>query len=182
MRAFARGALALAAALYPLWAWWGLSRWGLSSVALLLALLAALRFALLPSRRTVAAALLAAALALLSLFCGTSAPLLWYPVAVNAGLLFIFASSLSSTPVVERIARLRDRNLPEAAVRWCRRTTAAWCVFFTANGVIALATVLSGDMELWALWNGCLSYAAVGLMLAGEWILRRRAMKRGRLP
>ena len=43
--------------------------------------------------------------------------LLWYPVAVNAILLALFASSLfSAMPLVERLARLREAGLPPRAV------------------------------------------------------------------
>lgn len=76
--------------------------------------------------------------------------LLFYPVVVNAVMLSVFGGSLwSAMPIVERLARLRDPNLPDAGVRYTRRVTQIWCAFFIINGSIALFTALNGDMTLW---------------------------------
>ena len=53
----------------------------------------------------------------------------------------------------------------------------AWCFFFIANGGVAMATVLSGNRAAWLLWNGCLSYGAIGLMIGFEYLVRRRVMR-----
>lgn len=101
---------------------------------------------------------------------------LWYPVLVNASLLSIFGASLvSGMPVVERLARLgmRGKPFPPEAVAYTRRVTAVWCGFFVVNGGIAVGTILSGDLKLWALWNGCLSYGAIGCLMGGEYLYRK---------
>lgn len=105
--------------------------------------------------------------------------LLYYPVLVNLGLLIVFAVSLySHMPLVERIARWRDPALPDAAVPYTRRVTQLWCLFFIINGAIALATCLYGHVGLWAGWNGMLSYLFMGIVMAGEWLIRQRVIKR----
>lgn len=89
----------------------------------------------------------------------------WYPVFVNLALLLAFAASLFGTPVAD------------AGIRYCRKVTVAWCIFFIANGGVAAATVLSGNRAAWLLWNGCLSYGAIGLMMGIEYLVRRRVMR-----
>lgn len=98
-----------------------------------------------------------------------------YPVAVNAIMLALFAGSLwRGMPIIERLARLREPELPPAGVAYTRRVTWAWCGFFVANGSLAGWTALYADLATWALYNGVISYALIGLMFAGEWLLRRR--------
>ena len=67
--------------------------------------------------------------------------------------------------------------LADAGIRYCRKVTVAWCIFFIANGGVAAATVLSGNRAAWLLWNGCLSYGAIGLMMGIEYLVRRRVMR-----
>src|SRR5690606_33886160 len=96
-------------------------------------------------------------------------PLKLYPVLVNGVLLAVFAASLWKPPtVIERIARLRHPDLPPEGVRWVANVTRAWCVFFVANGGIALWTALRASDAGWALYNGGIAYALIGAMLAGE--------------
>ena len=102
--------------------------------------------------------------------------MLWYPVLVNASLLSVFGASLfSGMPVVERLARLglRGKPLPPEGVAYTRRVTAVWCGFFVVNGSIAVATILADDLTLWALWNGGLSYVAIGCLMVGEYLYRK---------
>jgi uncharacterized membrane protein len=99
-----------------------------------------------------------------------------YPVLVNLGLAVAFAATLVRPPsMVERFARLAERDLPDAAVPYLRRTTAAWLCFFVLNGAIALWTAAFGTMEQWALYNGAVAYLLIAAMFAGELACRRRA-------
>lgn len=41
-----------------------------------------------------------------------------------------------------------------------------------------LLTALYGDMALWTAWNGMIAYLLIGALMAGEWLVRRRVMKR----
>jgi uncharacterized membrane protein len=106
-------------------------------------------------------------------------PLKLYPVIVNATLLGVFAYSLIVPPTtIERIARMRDRDLPAHAIGYTRRVTQVWCVFFTLNGAIALYTALFASSALWSLYNGLLAYIFIGLLFTGEYCVRRRVMGR----
>lgn len=179
MRAVLALALAVfAAALsiaFPFWAWFGLKYFGLGAVAAGLAVLAAARLAAKPSRAALLQAAGALLLALAAFLLKSAAAVMLYPVLINGFLLWLFGSSLlpGRMPIVERIARLREA-LPPEGVRWCRQVTKAWGLFFVLNGLLALATVVIGDRDLWLAWNGCGSYVAIGAMFAGEWLLRRR--------
>jgi uncharacterized membrane protein len=104
-------------------------------------------------------------------------PLKLYPVVVNGVLLGVFAISLRYPPtIVERIARLGCPDLSERAVAYIRRVTVAWSVFFAANALIALWTSLWASDEVWFYYNGVIAYVLAGLMFAGEWVVRRRAL------
>lgn len=123
-------------------------------------------------------ALAGAGLSLSSLFLRNHHLLLWYPVMVNGLMLLLFGSSLfSRMPLVERLARLREPDLPPRAIRWTRRVTQIWCLFFIFNGSVALVTCLINNLLWWTWWNGLVSYLLMGLLMASEWLLRQRMRK-----
>lgn len=110
--------------------------------------------------------------------CNSEPLLLLYPAAVSLAMLLLFGRTLLYPPsLVERIARLAEPDLPPAGVRYTRRVTIAWCVFFVVNGSVAASTVFF-SREWWLLYNGLIAYLAMGLMFAGEWLLRGR-LRRG---
>jgi uncharacterized membrane protein len=79
--------------------------------------------------------------------------------------------------MIERLARLREPELPPEGVAYTRRVTQAWCVFFVFNGTVALATALWASEAAWSLYNGVIAYGLMGLMFGGEFLLRRRMRK-----
>jgi uncharacterized membrane protein/acyl-CoA synthetase (AMP-forming)/AMP-acid ligase II len=102
-----------------------------------------------------------------------------YPICVNLGLLASFGWSLHRPPtVVERLARLSDPKLPDRALPYIRKVTAAWCVFFGLNAAVSLGTALWAGDRAWALYNGGIAYAMMGLFFAVEWLLRRSVRRR----
>lgn len=162
--------------IYPLAIWFGhgtiAPRW-LAGLLLLAALtrLPAVRLSA-AARWSAAAALVLAAFAIAS---NAALPLKLYPVLVNGALLAAFGWSLRSGPsMVERLARLHEPDLPPAAVGYTRRVTKAWCLFFFANGAIALGAALFAPEDVWALYTGVVSYVLIGLMFGGECLLRMR--------
>ncbi|ORM68554.1 hypothetical protein [Pantoea rwandensis] len=120
-------------------------------------------------------ALVGTLLCLASVLLRSQHLLLWYPVVVNVLMLLMFGGSLwSPMPLIERLARLREPELPPRAVQYTRRVTQVWCIFFIGNGSVALFTCLLNDVTLWTLWNGCISYLLMGTLMGGEWLLRQR--------
>lgn len=124
-------------------------------------------------------AIAGAVLSVASIWMREAQLLLWYPVVVNGVMLALFGSSLfSSMSIVERLARLCEGNLPPAGVRYTRRVTQVWCVFFIINGSVSLFTCLAGNVHWWTLWNGMISYLLMGLLFACEWLIRIRVKRR----
>jgi uncharacterized membrane protein len=102
-------------------------------------------------------------------------PLKLYPVLVSMGFLLVFAYSLIEPPsIIERIARLHEPDFPEAAVRYTRRVTQVWCVFFVFNGSAALGLAMWGSQAAWALYTGLISYVLMGVLFAVEYLCRLR--------
>lgn len=115
-----------------------------------------------------------AAIAALAWFSGKPDALYYYPVLVNLILLAIFGASLLNPPsIAERFARLSTPELPPEGQRYTRKVTIVWCGFFVLNAALALASALYGDKELWLFYNGFLSYMLVGVLFAGEFLVRR---------
>jgi uncharacterized membrane protein len=182
---FAATAVSVAAvavlAVYPLLVYAGIGRFGARGVAALLAIVCVIRLVVLRRRGQVVlgaghlvllcggGVLLAAA----SFVLGTETAVRYYPVLVNGVLLVISAASLASPPtIIERIARLRDPELPPAAVAYTQKVTVAWTAFFAINGGIALYTAALAPLTTWALYNGLIAYVLVAAMLLGELVIR----------
>ncbi|MGO4330502.1 hypothetical protein AB4Z48_31665 [Cupriavidus sp. 2TAF22] len=166
---------------YPVTIYFGLQHWSPRVMALALVALALLR--VLTSRQAGwrLLAVLAAALAAVVAASNHAMPLKLYPVLVNGAMLAVFGWSLRHPPsLVERLARLREPDLPPAGVAYTRRVTQAWCVFFIANGTVAALTAVLASDRVWALYNGGIAYGLMGAMFAGEWLVRQRVMAGGR--
>ena len=170
---------------WPFIIWFGLAHNSLQGLLPLMALMLFLRFR--QTRRRAGAlsvvtqivAVAGMTLCIASYLLKTHQLLLFYPVVVNSVMLAVFGGSLwSRMPIIERLARLREPDLPERAVRYTRRVTQIWCAFFIINGGIALFTALYGDLSLWTAWNGMISYLLMGTLMAGEWLGRQRVIKR----
>ncbi|OHV10554.1 hypothetical protein [Kushneria phosphatilytica] len=103
-----------------------------------------------------------------------------WPVLINLGLAGLFAASLrpGSMPLIERIARRSEPELPASGVRYTRRVTALWCGFFVFNTLMALMTGLWGSRDIWLQYNGGISYLLTGVLMMGEWCVRRRVRRR----
>ncbi|SDS25599.1 Uncharacterized membrane protein [Pseudomonas asplenii] len=103
----------------------------------------------------------------------------WYPVLISSFMLGLFGLSLKfGPPVVERLARLSEPELPQVAIRYTRRVTQAWSLFFLCNGLLAAALTLWAPLSWWTLYNGLIAYGLMGLLFAIEWLIRQHV--RGR--
>ncbi|WP_251977932.1 COG4648 family protein [Salinicola avicenniae] len=167
------GALGL---LWPLLVHYLLPRYGAWPLLIALAALAWWR---LPSAHRRWGWALAALIGLLLLTGSAELGLRLWPFVINLALLLLFAHGLRHPPpLIERLARRQEPDLPPHAVRYTRRVTQAWCLFFALNGGIALATALFADMDLWTLYNGIIAYGLMLSMFAGEWCIRQRVKRR----
>jgi uncharacterized membrane protein len=166
---------------YPFAVYYGLDRLPPQAFALLLGALWLARVAF-ADRRPGSRWLNAAGLGFCALLglSHTPALLRWYPVLLSLMLLAVFGLSLKyGPPLVERLARLREPQLPAHAVRYTRQVTAVWAGFFLFNALVAAALTLWAPLAWWALYNGLIAYALMGLLFAGEWLLRQRVRAAG---
>lgn len=190
--AWSKVLLVIVLAAYPVFVYFGLDHFDVRTVALIIVGVALLRLGL--GQRAaaqgaggvampkVAALVLTGALLAAGAWVIVSRSadlLLYYPVMVNGVFFFLFFQSLLFPPtVVERIARLQTPDLPAEGVRYTRKVTIVWCGFFVVNGSMALATALSANLEFWAVYNSAVSYGLMGLLFAGEYLVRRRVQRR----
>ncbi len=104
--------------------------------------------------------------------------LLFYPVIINSALALIFSYSLvNPPPIIERLARLTQADLPPHAVKYTRTVTKVWLVFFILNGLVSTYTVLFTNLQTWTLYNGLIAYVLMGLLFASEYLVRLRVQK-----
>jgi uncharacterized membrane protein len=104
---------------------------------------------------------------------------LYYPVFVNILLEIVFFSSLfSEKSIVTRLALLTHKELPPYAIKYTINVTKVWCAFFLLNGAFSLFTVLHGDIELWTIYNGFISYVLIGIVGIIEYAFRIIVRKR----
>jgi uncharacterized membrane protein len=91
-------------------------------------------------------------------------------VAVLFGLAIFFGRTLmaGNVPLIERIARRSDPDLPADHCRYTRRLTAIWCGYF----FIAILLALVGGLPLG--WTSALTWAGAILLFVGEHRLRPR--------
>jgi uncharacterized membrane protein len=171
---------------YPFLVYFGLTYFDARGLALVLIVLAAARLAVLGKHQRASPLLwvlllsfmAVALIGLLVMVSGSPDHLRFYPVAVNAAMLLLFGVTLLRPPsMIERLARLREPQLPPGAVRYTRVVTEVWCGFFLLNGGIALYTALFADLEAWTLYNGMIAYLLMAALFAGETLVRRRVRR-----
>lgn len=177
------GAVALAAA-YPLLVYVLIRQGRIRHAGLVLLAVVLVRFLAGGSWRGWSLAVLVAGTLMVAAIATTNSELLvrLYPVVVNVVLLSAFAVTLWRPPsMIERIARSTGVALDAAGVQYVRNVTVVWVGFFVVNGGIALATAMAASREVWALYNGLLSYLIAGVLFGAERLVRsafRRRMAR----
>ena len=102
---------------------------------------------------------------------------------MNVLLLGAFGLTLFHPPsMIYRFAVLQDKSIPSSPgenriSKYCRKVTIVWVTFFVFNGSIAALTIFSGSDVLWSIYNGGVSYILIGLLFAGEFIVRKSVQK-----
>lgn len=172
--------LLVAGVLYPFVVYFGLGHfkpWQLGLVLAAMWLARGLTGEHSPARLGIAAS--ATAFCLLLAWLNDPHWLRWYPVLISAFMLALFASSLVfGQPLAERLARLREPDLPAVAIAYTRKVTEVWCLFFLGNGLVAGALTLWAPLSWWTLYTGLIAYGLMATLFASEWIIRQRV--RGR--
>lgn len=96
----------------------------------------------------------------------------FYPVIMNFSIFLVFFSSLfAKETVIQKIAKMMEGELNDFVKKYTRNLTYVWCVFLFTNFLISLATIFMSD-KIWMIYNGCISYIAVGTVFIVEYIVR----------
>lgn len=166
---------------YPFLVYFGLRFLPPADIAIGLAalLVARVGFASRQNRREILPYLFAGVALLIIIVRSPIVGLKAYPVLLSLTFGAIFTYSLLWPPtVIERIARLQHPELPLEAKSYLRKVTMAWVGFFLINATISAGTAFSGSMRMWTLYNGLISYLAMGALFAGEFLIRQRVYQR----
>ncbi|MCG9697830.1 hypothetical protein [Shewanella sp. Isolate11] len=166
---------------YPVAVYFGLNYLPPGIIALVLCLILLLRLAILKQQ---VKAMLIPVLVGIGLTAGSFIAkrndwLLYYPVVINLSMLFLFAYSLKQGPsMIERLARLKQPDLPDEAIPYLKKVTLLWCGLFVLNGTVAFYTARFTSLEFWTLYNGFIAYLLIGSLLGGEWLYRTLWLKK----
>lgn len=174
--------LTLITALYPLFVYFSINRFGATVISLLLLALLLLR--LLASRDLRQPMLLpllipVCILCLLAAVQQSEALLRYYPAAMNLAFALFFLLSLrSSTPLVETLAKKFLTDIQAHQKRYMRNLTIAWALFLGFNTLVASFTACCSSFSFWALYNGLISYLLIVLFFIAELVFRHFYKKR----
>lgn len=184
--------LTLVTLLYPLVVFYGLAEFSVRWVSFALLLLFLIRLLILKNsnatknsaaqvlspKASKVISFLALSFLLMSFIFGDDTGLLFYPVIINSALALVFSYSLANPPpIIERLARLTQADLPPHAIAYTRTVTKVWLGFFIINALIASYTALFTNIETWTLYNGLIAYILMGVLFAGEYLVRLRVQK-----
>jgi uncharacterized membrane protein len=178
MRQLLKAVIIVLSIAYPFMIYWGLQHYDASKLLPLLLILLALRWVAggRTSERMVLVAILISVV-IIAFTWGHQLSLKFYPAMVNLGFLILFAGSLVFPPsMVERLARIKEPNLSPEGVAYTLKVTWMWSCFFLINGSIAAITAVWAPNKVWMLYNGVVAYLLIGILFAGEWIVRRRVI------
>ena len=96
----------------------------------------------------------------------------FYPVCANLTVFLVFFCSLfTKETVIQKFAKMVDGELSENALKYTRNLTYIWCVLTFFNFVVSFITVFLSE-EIWALFNGLISYILIGTLFFVEYIIR----------
>lgn len=110
----------------------------------------------------------------LAIWSGEQSLLLLLPMGVSLYLLWTFAWSLrEGPPMIERFARIVEDDLPDFTLPYCRSVTWVWCLFLGANSLCVAVLAFAAPLGWWVFYTGFLFYLLMGLLLVGEFVLRK---------
>jgi uncharacterized membrane protein len=107
-----------------------------------------------------------------------------YPALADLVYLVIMGTSVFiPPPVVFYFINMFDKTIkdhiePGFFEQYCRRAAIVWCVFFVFDGVIALITVFWASDIIWGIYNGGITYALMGLIFVGEYLILKMVEKK----
>lgn len=106
-----------------------------------------------------------------------------YPIIINLVMFSIFFSSLfKEEPIIYRFATMTQPIIRKSIIRnkvkkYCRKVTILWCCFFIFNGTMSIILSIFASKKTWAIYTGLISYILMGVLFAGEFIVRKIVQK-----
>lgn len=166
--------IAVLLAVYPFIVLATLEHLGSRGLALILMLLLLARYILVKQRGgELIVACVASLCCLLAAWQNNEQLLRFYPVLISLGMAAIFLHSLrTDVPVIERLAKLLEQDISPVAKSYMRKLTLVWGFVLLLNAAVAYATVFAGR-DVWALYNGLISYLLMGSFFAAELLFRQ---------
>lgn len=167
---------------YPLLIYLGVNRVGPGIFALVLLVMAAVRYRLSEQKNKKIQLLLLACVgvysAAVALLDSTQA-LLFYPTVTNLGAALMFGLSLfERETIIERFAKMAGNEITENAKRYTWKLTLLWVCLLCTNAVFTAYSALFFSFDAWALYNGLLAYLIFGLFGGLEYIYRQYYIKK----
>lgn len=102
----------------------------------------------------------------------------FYPPICNGFIFLVFFTSLfAKETIIQKFAKACGDKLDRPAWIYTRNLTYVWCVFTFLNLLISIWTIFQSD-NVWMLYNGCISYALIGLLFGVEYFIRIMLRKR----
>ena len=177
-RRFLPAVAAIGFLFYPAFVYFYIERWPIVLLVALLAMLGATRLA---TMQKLGMGARTAGMATLLVFCGmawaASSPAIvkMYPVLICAAGVGYGVWTLAHPPsAIERLVMVTNprESLDNRKRAYMRRLTQIWLGFFCLNGAAAAYTAFGASTATWAVYNGIVSYALMGLLFAGEYAVR----------
>jgi len=161
---------------YPFVVFFGLDKWGIANLALLLLAVVLLRFVLTGGFRDTSQIVL---VVIVGIFCGgvytlqSEGLLKLYPVIMSLSLAFIFGLSLfQNESIIEKFARRMGKQIGPREKLYTRRLTGIWVGLLVLNACVAWYTSCCMSLKSWSYYNGFLSYVIFITFFFTEFLYR----------
>jgi len=168
--------VAIIAAVYPFLIYFGLNKFGIQPLALLLLFVSGIRILLWQQFKLAEKIILVVLLTILCSFAiwlNSEALLRYYPVLMNLGFSAVFLLSLrTKQPLIERIMSTMVKDLSIAARDYLRGLTLAWGLLLLFNAMISFYTACCLSFRVWTIYNGFVVYIVFGVFTLIELIFR----------
>ncbi len=177
MKTFLKILITILVILYPVFVYAGLEYLSVEYLSLFIVLLLFLRLFLLRDTldyKWIAITVAGIILAVIAMFSSDPITIKLYPVLISLTLFGVFSFSLfKSQSIITKLAmKMSKEPLPSYAITYTWYVTLVWAVFFVINATISLSTVFAADVDIWALYNGFISYVLIGGLMSVELLVR----------
>ena len=96
----------------------------------------------------------------------------FYPPIMNFCIFSIFFFSLfQKYTVIQKLALKMEPDITDVTLKYTRNLTYIWAIFTFLNFLVSIYTIFL-PKEIWALYNGFISYFLVGFIFIIEYIVR----------